>query len=179
MGRGEKGTVLTKNILLCVHTLTPTHHGTTRAYIMALDGSTPSVTFPSTAVPTCLYVAYVCTCTHKYTHMYTRTYIPEVCLSDLPEVVGSAQPLCKHPRALGSKAEVDVRHPVLDVVLGVKGGEVLAGRSASLGPLVSTFGLGRRGTAIYNTHRDTRQYTLLLSLPLQLMYLYAQRSIHT
>ena len=88
-----------------------------------------------------------------------HTYIPEVCLSDLPEVVGSAQPLCKHPRVLGSEAEVDARHPVLDVVLGVKGGEVLAGRSASLGPLVSTFGLGRCGTAICNTHRDTHVNT--------------------
>ena len=111
-------------------------------------------------------------CTDPDTQVHT--YVPEVCLSDLPEVVGSAQPLCKHPRVLGSEAEVDARHPVLDVVLGVKGGEVLAGRSASLGPLVSTFGLGRCGTAIYNTHRDTRQYTLLLSLPLQLMYLCAQ-----
>ena len=154
------------------HTHTPWHN---KGVHHALDGSTPSVTFPSAAVPTCLYVAYVCTCTHKYVH----TYIPEVCLSDLPEVVGSAQLLCKHPRILSSEAEVDARHPVLDVVLGVKGGEVLAGRSASLGPLVSTFGLGRCGIAIYNTHRDTRQYTLLLSLPLQLMYLYAQRSIHT
>ena len=112
------------------------------------------------------------TCIHTHTHTHTSPHTPEVRLSDLPEVVGFAQPLSKHSGVLGSKGEVDARHPIQDVVLRVKGGEVLARGPASLGPLGSAIGLGRCGAAVCRHRERERRATLVISTTIKQQVLY-------